>query len=135
MFGSGAAVCEQPATSAANATAQRISDANLSRPFLTFISFSSIAAATSRSRDSTCPDKKTCCTSNRYWTLVQPSGTTIRLPNEPVHVPLSVQRKLLFIAAGSYSCTLVLHAGRHDVVPKYDWRTSCPYRLISRAHA
>ena len=32
-----------------------------------------------------------------------------------------------------YSCTLALHAGRHDVVPKYDWRTSCFYFQIRRA--
>lgn len=37
------------------------------------------------------------------------------------------------MAAGLYSCTLVLHAGQRDVVPKYDWRTSCPYRLIRQA--
>jgi CheY-like chemotaxis protein len=46
-----------------------------------------------------------------------------------------VQRKLLFIAVGLYSCTLVLHADPHDVAPKYDWRTSFSYRLIDKAHA
>ena len=32
-----------------------------------------------------------------------------------------------------YSCTLALHAGRHDGVPKYDWRTLCFYLQIGRA--
>ena len=46
-----------------------------------------------------------------------------------------LRREFLFIAVGLYSCTLVLHAGSHDVVPKYDWRISCPYRLVGRVHA
>ena len=32
-----------------------------------------------------------------------------------------------------YSCTLALHAGRHDVVPKYNWKVVCFYLQIGRA--
>jgi FixJ family two-component response regulator len=32
-----------------------------------------------------------------------------------------------------YSCTLALHAGRHDVVPKYNWKAACFYLHIGRA--